>query len=142
VISLITEWGETILRFVIVFNLVLAFLYAAMAAGGYPLDASGLPGYGWIQYLAKNFGGFSMSNDASGQYNVGYASAFVFLLTFLVSIATGIASTFAYLAQFLPPGVSWGVAAVGIFLQAVALAYLSYAAYRFFRSLFSPIVMA
>ncbi|MEM4965019.1 MAG: hypothetical protein QXT13_12810, partial [Pyrobaculum sp.] len=125
--SYLTEWGEQIIKFVLLFNLI----YALVATAWY--GATGLGSPYMPDWLSKQVDKVEVTNNP-----MQIPNAVQMMLTFTVAFATGLVQIVQLFQYILPPWLYAPLFTIALFLQTVALMYIAYRVFQLIRSLLSP----
>ncbi|MEM0469025.1 MAG: hypothetical protein QXT27_07510, partial [Pyrobaculum sp.] len=126
--SYLTEWGEQIIKFVLLFNLI----YALVATAWY--GATGLGSPYMPDWLNTQIGEVGVTNDPTQLPN-----AIHLMLMFTTMFATGLVQIVQLFQHVLPPWLYAPLFVIALFLQTIALMYVAYRVFQFIKSMLSPL---
>ncbi|MEM4965085.1 MAG: hypothetical protein QXT13_13140, partial [Pyrobaculum sp.] len=126
--SYLTEWGEQIIKFVLLFNLI----YALVATAWY--GATGLGSPYMPDWLKTQIGEVEVTNNP-----MQIPNAVQMMLMFTMMFATGLVQIVQLFQNILPPWLYAPLFAIALFLQTIALMYVAYRVFQLIRSLLSPL---
>jgi hypothetical protein len=139
-LDFVSEIGERVAKFVLAFSIFYAIVSAAVVGSGLASLDPNSPLYAWAQWWAPR-GQISMTNEASGLYNVSYVQYIMAVFTFLFTLVTAFLQIALSLLPLLPQPLQPPLLAAAIVLQAIASSYIVYRLYIFVKTLFSSVVL-
>jgi uncharacterized membrane protein YgaE (UPF0421/DUF939 family) len=136
----IASLGERLTKFLVMFAIVYSIFSAALSAI-VPMSAN-TPLYTWANMFPNTF---AMSNDVSGTDVSGIMVFIMAIFTFLLNVATGFVTLASGFVSLLPAPANLylgpPIISAAVVLQGLALAYIVWKLYTFFRSLLSSVVL-
>ncbi|MEM4964416.1 MAG: hypothetical protein QXT13_09755 [Pyrobaculum sp.] len=126
--SYLTEWGEQIIRFVLLFNLI----YALVATAWY--GATGLGSPYMPDWLNTQIGEVEVTNNP-----MQIPNAVQMMFMFTTMFATGLVQIVQLFQNILPQWLYAPLFAIALFLQTIALMYVAYRVFQFIKSMLSPL---